>query len=177
MRRMILFLLVISATAAKAQSVFPGAYGMGNYRSGLADHQYMNDSSSKKNWSLMKYSSIMTSFSVFKGGSASMLSAPMGLQLNRRLTNNLSAFAGVSVAPTYLTINRSFMSNSFGKTGATGLFASPGNLGLNPRAELGLQYVNDERTFSISGSIGVQRGNYSMFPYGPMNAPAQMPMY
>ncbi|MFT3703425.1 MAG: hypothetical protein QM802_13700 [Agriterribacter sp.] len=41
----------------------------------------------------------------------------------------------------------------------------PNSFGIYPRAELGLMYINDEKTFSISGSISVQRGGYSAFPY------------
>ena len=45
------------------------------------------------------------------------------------------------------------------------IFSTPGSVGLYSRAELGLQYINDERTFSISGSIGVERSSYPVLPY------------
>ncbi|MEJ7680097.1 MAG: hypothetical protein WKG06_20000 [Segetibacter sp.] len=40
-------------------------------------------------------------------------------------------------------------------------------LGIYSRAELGLQYINDERTFSISGSVGVERSSFPMPSYIP----------
>jgi hypothetical protein len=55
-----------------------------------------------------KYTGISTSFSFFKGGNATIVSAPLGLQLNRRLNNNLFAFAGVSAAPSYVNFRSSY---------------------------------------------------------------------
>jgi hypothetical protein len=108
-------------------------------------------------WSSSFYHGFSTGFSFFNGGSAMFFSMPVGWQLNRRITDNVFAFAGVSVAPTYANFNHSYFYASQGKTG---LYGDPGanNFGMNARAELGLMYVNDARTFSISGSFGVQRG-------------------
>lgn len=107
-------------------------------------------------------------FFFFKGGNATIFSAPLGLQLNRRLNNNLFAFAGVSAAPSYVNFNSSFMNADFNKMNANSSFKSSA-LGIYSRAELGLQYINDARTFSISGSIGVERSSFSMPMYIPSN--------
>jgi hypothetical protein len=32
-------------------------------------------------------------------------------------------------------------------------------------ASLGLMYINDQKTFSISGSIGVERSSYQFMPF------------
>jgi hypothetical protein len=89
--------------------------------------------------------------------------------VNRRINDNISAFAGVSVAPAYINFNRSFMSGNFKGSQQNNPFQT-GNFGMFSRAELGLQYTNDEKTFSISGSIGVGTGSYPMLPYNrPVN--------
>jgi hypothetical protein len=123
----------------------------------------------KKKWSFSKYASISTGFSVFNGGSATMFSAPFGLQLNRRINDNFYAFAGVAAAPTYLSFNRSFGSFDPYKTG-TANSRIPNGFGAAARAEAGLMYINSERTFSISGSIGIERSSYPSFYYPGNNS-------
>lgn len=112
---------------------------------------------------------VSAGYSFFRGGSFSYLSAPVGLQLNRRLNNNVYAFAGVSVAPTYINFNQPVPLSGMNKGMYGGSMYGPQSFGVYPRAELGLMYVNDEKTFSISGSINVQRGGYSVFPYRQVN--------
>jgi hypothetical protein len=43
------------------------------------------------------------------------------------------------------------------------------------RADIGLMYVNDAKTFSISGSIGIERSTYPLLPYYPVNTTSQNP--
>jgi len=38
------------------------------------------------------------------------------------------------------------------------------------RAELGLMYINNDKTFSISGSIGIEKNSYPLYPYNQMNS-------
>jgi hypothetical protein len=119
----------------------------------------MSDSNTaKKKWSLHKYSGIAASYSFFNGGSASIFSVPLGLQLNRQLNNNFYAFAGISAAPSYINFSRSFINADIKKYNTS-------NLALYSRFEAGLMYVNDARTFSISGSIGVERNSFPVYPY------------
>jgi hypothetical protein len=162
MRTIIFISILLSVTGLKAQRFLPGSFIDNTYRGGVISAVRQNDSASKKKWLFSKYSGISTSFTFFKGGSATVVSAPIGLQLNRRLNNNLYAFAGVSVAPAYVNFNQSFMTADFNKTNPNNSFFKSSSLGIYSRAELGLQYINDERTFSISGSIGVERNNYAM---------------
>lgn len=164
MRKLILFTFLLSASALTAQTLLPLNSYDRLYNSNLAT---FGDSLPSGKWSLSKYSYIVSAFSFYRGGSASMIAAPIGLQLNRRLTNNLYAFAGVSAAPSFSNFSRSFVGGP-SKASPFGNYWQPG---LYTRAELGLQYVNDQRTFSISGSIGVQRGGYQYAPAGqPMPA-------
>ncbi|HSU50046.1 MAG TPA: hypothetical protein VLJ41_05635 [Segetibacter sp.] len=169
MRTFIIAFILLSATSTYAQQFLPGSFIDNTYRGSMLNKIHQGDSTSKKKWFFSKYSGISTSFSFFKGGSATVVSVPVGLQLNRRLNDNLYAFAGVSVAPAYVNFNRSFISTEANKfTGNNNLFKSS-NLGIYSRAELGLQYINDDRTFSISGSIGVERNNYTMPFYNQYN--------
>lgn len=94
-----------------------------------------------------------------------IVAAPIGLQINRRLTNHLYAFANATIAPAYVSFNRSFIASGSNKAFMNnGHFKSSG-LDMYSSASLGLQYVNNEKTFSVSGSIGVQRSNYPLLPY------------
>ena len=169
MRFLILIGLFFSVSATNAQRFLPGSFIDNNYRGSFANNISLNDSTAKKKWFVSKYSGISTSFSVFKGGSATIVAVPLGLQLNRRLNNNLYAFAGVSVAPAYVNFNQSFLNSDFNKGNAANGFLRSSGLNLYSRAELGLQYVNDEKTFSISGSIGVERSTYSMPGFNQSN--------
>lgn len=164
MRTFISISFFIIAATADAQTFLPGSFIDNGYRGSLINNIRLNDSAFNKKWSVIKYSGISAGFSFFKGGNATIVSAPLGLQLNRRLNNNLFAFAGASAAPSYVNFN-SFMNSNLNKMNS---FRS-GSLGVYSRAELGLQYINDERTFSISGSIGVERSSFPMPAYIPPN--------
>jgi hypothetical protein len=169
MRLIIFITLLFSVSALQAQRFLPGSFIDNGYRGSFSNNINLNDSTAKKKWFLSKYSGISTSFTFFRGGNAMVVSAPLGLQLNRRLNNNLYAFAGVSVAPSYINFNQSVMNSGFDKISQNnGVFKSS-SLGIYSRAELGLQYINDERTFSISGSIGVERSNYPMPFYNQLS--------
>lgn len=99
-----------------------------------------------------------------------MISAPVGLQLNRRLNDNLYAFAGISAAPAYVNFSRSFINTDLKKINS-------GAFSMYSRLEAGLMYINDQRTFSVSGSISVERSNYPFYPYyNRVGSPAQQPL-
>lgn len=131
----------------------------------------LNDSIPIKKWSFNTFSGLSTGFSFWKGGYASSVSVPIGLQLTRSLNNNLFAFGAVSVAPSYINFNQSFIHSDFSKIpGNSSSFMRNNNLGLYSRAELGLGYINDERTFQISASFGIEKNNYPFYMMGqPMN--------
>jgi hypothetical protein len=138
----------------------------------------LNDSQSHNNpskWFFSSYRGLSTSVSFFKGGNASVFSAPMGLQLDRRLNNNLYAFANVTVAPSYISINPSYLS-CLNKNLTNSPF-NQNSFGLYPAASFGLMYINDAKTFSISGSISAERSMYPGVPYYPMNGRTQSPVF
>jgi len=130
------------------------------------DSSYLQHTQGKK-WFVSSHRTIGLGFDFFKGGSATVVAAPIGLQLNRRLNENLYAFTGVSLAPTYINFNRPFLSP--GIKSFTGNRYKSDYFGVNPSVNMGLMYVNDAKTFSVSGSIGVQRSSYPMLLYSPAN--------
>ena len=133
--------------------------------------------SQNKKWFLTKYSGISTSFSFFKGGNATVFAVPVGLQINRRLNDNFYAFAGVSAAPAYINFNRSFLSGNGSKTFQNNSNLNTNGFGMYSRAEMGLMYINNDKTFSISGSIGIERSSYPLFPYNRVNSANSNPVF
>jgi hypothetical protein len=124
---------------------------------------YTTDSNLNRNWYFSKYIGFAAGFGYINGASSSILSLPIGLQINHPLNNNLVAFAGISVAPTfygihsltdplsYKSIQNPYLSNTYGFGADTGM-------------EMGLMYTNDAKTFSISGSIGIDRYYSPVYP-------------
>ena len=172
MIRTILFAaILISAVAVKAQT--PLSFGSMNGLQPAFRHfnQVADTNNPRKKWFFTKYASISTGFVAFNGGSGTFLSAPVGLQINRQLTNNVYAFAGVSVAPTFFHYNSAFYQPGINKNNS---LMNANNFGINPAAYMGLMYINPERTFSISGSIGISRSSYNS--YSPFYTPANSPV-
>ncbi|MBS1748588.1 MAG: hypothetical protein JST63_01655 [Bacteroidetes bacterium] len=167
MRCIVVVAILFFSFSLQAQTMLP--VNIMGYHSplSLANKGLVANNISNKNWFLSSYSTINAGYIFFKGGSTSYISAPMGIQLNRRLNNNFYAFAGLSVNPTYLNFNQPIPLSGMQKGYyPNGMFGT-NKFGVYPRAELGLMYINDEKTFSVSGSISVQRGGYTGFPYQP----------
>jgi hypothetical protein len=134
-------------------------------REAFNQYNSISDSSSaNKKWSLYKYGGFSASYVFFTGGNATVFSAPIGLQLNRRLNDNLYAFAGISAAPSYINFNQSFINSDINKNNPGITRNSTNGFGLVSKFEAGLMYINDAKTFTISGSIGVYQ---SSFPGNP----------
>jgi hypothetical protein len=121
-------------------------------------------------WYFSKYAGISAGFGFFNGGSTTYISAPFVLQLNHPLNNNLIAFAGISAAPTFFSFSHSFTDPALYKSYPGSYPPGSYGFGMNPRVEMGLMYINDAKTFSISGSIGVERSSYPIFPVEPTNS-------
>ncbi len=117
--------------------------------------------STHQKWQLSRYAGFSAG-TIFGAGSASFFSMPVGLQLSRPLNKNLYAFTGVYAVPVFFSANRLFTPPVYDPSGR--LYPTGNGLGLNARVEAGLMYVNDAKTFSISGSIGVERGSYPVYP-------------
>jgi hypothetical protein len=119
---------------------------------------------SNKPWFFSKSISLSAGTSFTSSGYGTFLSVPIGLQINRQLNNNLYAFMGVYAAPTVAGYNHSYVNPPFNKGYSP--YTTPGTygFGINPGIQMGLMHVNDAGTFSISGSISVERSNYPYYP-------------
>ena len=171
MKRVILFAaILILAVVVKAQS--PLTFGNVDPMHPAFRHfrQVADSNTQHKKWIFTKYASISTGFMAFKGGSGSYFSAPIGVQVYRPLNNNLYAYAGLSVAPTYFNLNNSFFQPGINKNNN---FMNANNFGVYSAAHLGLMYISDDKSFSISGGISVGRNLYdNRIPYyTPVNSP------
>lgn len=120
-------------------------------------------------WYFTKYAAVSAGYVFYNGGGSSVISVPLGLQVTRELNKNVYAFAGVSVAPTYFSYNSAFTNPAVNKSYPGGYLPNTYSFGMNSRVELGLMYVNDDKTFSISGSIGIERSSNPYFPTYPTN--------
>ncbi|MEO6546942.1 MAG: hypothetical protein ABIN94_03055 [Ferruginibacter sp.] len=174
MRTIFLLIVLFSVASAKAQVVMPAGLSGFTPTNNMENNRYMNDSLTKK-WSLTRYNSISTSFMFFKGGNATIISAPMGLQLTRMINKNLYAFAGVSVAPAYVNFRSAFIGTDYNKMGAGNRFSGASRLGVYSAASMGLMYINNDKTFSISGSVSIERSNIPGFLIYPTNNSAIIP--
>ena len=172
MRPFFLLVCLFLFTTIKSQTILSPVTGFAS-----ESHALLNDGQPPNNpskWFFSGYRGLSTSVSFFKGGYASVFSAPMGLQLNRRLNNNLYAFANVTVAPSYISINPSYLPG-LNKNFTNSLF-NKNSFGLYPAASLGLMYINEAKTFSISGSISAERSMYPALPY-PTDHATQSPVF
>ena len=140
---------------------FPGYYPS-------VDSSHLN-----QKWYFNTYSSISAGLGFFNGGSATVLSAPVGLQLSHPLNNNLIAFAGISAAPAFFSFSSLYTNPVFNKSYPGGNLPNAYGFGVNSRVEMGLMYINDAKTFSISGSIGVERASYPVYPPNRVNTKKQ----
>lgn len=160
MRILLFILMIFSCSAIKSQSISENRFLTRDFIS----HIPTNDSLPKQKWFISTERSISTGISFFKGGHASFLAMPMYLQLNRRLNDNLYAFVNVGVTPAYINFGPIYNNNGFGKSFPSNSFNS-NSLHLNPSASFGVMYVNDAKTFSVSGSFTAEQNNYPLMPF------------
>lgn len=114
-------------------------------------------------WFWSSYTGVSIGTAFYPTGNAYMLSTPVGLQLNRRLNKNLYAFGNVFLAPTFTSFGNSFMRPAYGLPFSQNGF-NQNYFSVNPGVQLGLMYVNDDGTFSISGSV---QASTTTFPVPP----------
>lgn len=171
MRIILLIGVLLICLSPEAQTTLPvGSINYGLWQPFPAYNGPGDSMNINQKWYLSKYAGFSTGVSVYNGGSTTFISAPVGLQLNHPLNNNLIAFAGVSVAPTFLNFNSAFTNPGMNKYYPGSYLPNTYTFGMSSKIELGLMYVNDARTFSISGSIGIERNDYpGYYPPIPQN--------
>ena len=130
----------------------------------LTSHLLNDSNALQKKWSVSMYSGVMAG-TAWNSGRTSFLAPAIGLQLNRRLNNNLYAFAAVSTGPPFFYSGQAYTHLDYHNNFMTTPAFNSNQWGINTGIQAGLMYVNDAKTFSISGSIGVSNGTY---PFRPM---------
>jgi hypothetical protein len=115
-----------------------------------------------RKWQVRPFASVSAGYLFYNGG-ISYVSAPVGLALIHPLTSNVSAFAAVSASPVLFSINRLYTEPAINQGYPGSPFSKAYNFGYNARVEGGLMYTNDAGTFSISGSVGIEKGSYPVY--------------
>ena len=167
MRVFLLVFMLFFFGTVKSQSIISSGYGVSPQTTSLFDNKNFHDSVSTPKWFFNSYRALSTSVSFFKGGNATIFSAPMGVQLVRRLNNNWYGYADVRIAPSFINVKSNY-TTGFNKNYIQSNFPQ-NNFDIYPAASLGVMYVNDARSFSISGSISAERNVYMPLPYYPRN--------
>ncbi len=108
-------------------------------------------------WSFHTFNGLGFAPGAWRGSYTNAFSASMGMQVNRHINKNLFAFAGVNASPVYTSLRETFLRTDLGKASFNHGFMRSNNFSLYQQVQLGFGYVNDARTFQISGSIGVQK--------------------
>ncbi len=176
MRSITVLAIILCSIGVKAQITLPLSFMDYNQRQVFVNRNKGNDTVANKKWFFSAYTGVSTSMAFYKGGHATMVSAPMVLQLNHALNKNLYAFANVYAAPGYVNFNRSFLTTNTNKGWPNNGMANSAGYSINAGVQMGLMYVNDQKTFSISGSIGIERNRYPLFPYNQLNNNRPMPV-
>ncbi len=165
MRTVLCIVASVFFLSVRAQTYIPGA-GI-SFMQPIplpGEHLLTGDNNLNQKWYFSKYAGVSVGFGYFYGGSGSYVAVPVGVQLNHPLNNNLTAFAGISAAPTFFSFNNAFTNPTAGKYYPGSYLPNTYSFGMSSRVEMGLMYTNDAKTFSISGSIGVERSSYPIFP-------------
>lgn len=174
MRTTFLITVLFCFTTVKGQTMLPGSF-LNLQPADFSNNLHNIDGVSQKKWFFSRYTGISTGVTFFNGGHATLVTMPMSLQLNRRLNNNWYAFANVAVAPAYTNFSRSFLTGTYNKPWQRNGFNNANGFGAYSAASLGLMYVNENKTFSISGSIGVEKSSYPVLGYYPPNTTKPKP--
>jgi hypothetical protein len=155
----ILLAILTSATlvSAKAQTHLP-----------ITPYSLQDTGKLNYKWQLRPFASLSAGY-IFLNGGISYLSAPAGLMLFRPLNKNVTAFAALSAAPTVFSVNSLYTYPAHTPSYPGNTFSNRYGLGLNARVEGGLIYTNDAKTFSISGSVGIGRDSYPVYPVNRTN--------
>jgi len=165
--RVILLILVSLSFLPAVNAQTPLDYTIMNYNGRTlfgAQQRSIVSSPWHKQWQFSSFSGVNAGYGLFNGGSMTVLSAPVGIQLTRRLNSNWYAFVGLSAVPELFNLNSSFRNPGFNKAYPDNMPFNTNMFGAYSRAEAGFMYINNEKTFSISGSVHVDRTSYPAYP-------------
>ena len=132
----------------------------------------MKSGSPDYRWQLKPYTSLSAGYLFYHGGGASYLSAQSGLALFRPLNQNWTVYGAATVSPVVVSGNGWWTAPIADPNYHGYPFGGYRGLGLSTGLQGGLIYTNPDRTFSISGSVHVERG-YPVYPVYPGVPPRQ----
>lgn len=151
MRIKLTILLSVAFFAARAQTRLAPTF-MPAYASWPAS----TSDNANHTWQLRPFAAMSAGY-LFLGGGLTYVSVPLGVALYRPLDNHFTTFAAATVAPAVFHFSSLYTgSPNYPGSNVTGL-------GVNAAVTGGLIYTNDAKTFSISGSISVERGSYPAY--------------
>jgi hypothetical protein len=159
MRLLLSTLILTTFLSTNAQSYAPGhglAFGYAPWQPYVPGVVLGNVEPNQK-WQVRPYASAQIGYTIFRGGGVSYVSAPVGIVVIHPLTNNLAAFAGAAIAPVAFSMNQLY--NPY----PGGNLSKPYSFGGNAALQAGLIWTNDDKTFSISGSVQIDRGSYPVY--------------
>lgn len=117
-----------------------------------------------KKWSLTGYTGVFSTYNPVVNTQRNGLFIPAGVQLNRYLAPNWSAFTSLFAVPAGYSSFGGMFTGSANHMMPMGMSRGINIFQPYMRADVGLRYVNDAKTFSISGSFGIERSAYPMLP-------------
>jgi len=112
-------------------------------------------------WQLRPTAGLSAGYIFFNHGGASYVSAPLSLTLYHPFSPNVNAFGGIVAAPTVFSTGSLYAPSPFNQPFSGSDFTR--GLGINAGIQGGLMYTNDAHTFSISGSVILERGSYPAY--------------
>jgi hypothetical protein len=149
-------LISLTLLSANAQSALPPFVPGFGYTQWQPSPVYTPAFHNSK-WQLRPSAGLSAGY-IFLNGGISYVTAPLSLTLFRPLTPNVTAFAGITAAPTAFSFSSGYAAPPLNKHYSNGY-----GLGINAGIQGGLIYTNDAHTFSISGSFFMQRGSYPVY--------------
>ena len=156
MRTVLAIMISLSFLSTRAQSHLPiptWGYGLSAWQPFPMPSAPLTNAK----WQLRPTAGLSAGYIFFNHGGASYVTAPLSLTLYHPLTPNVTAFGGVVAAPTVFSVGSLYAPSPFSGSEFTR------GLGINAGIQGGLMYTNDAHTFSISGSVILERGSYPSY--------------
>ncbi|MBS1663749.1 MAG: hypothetical protein JST68_22080 [Bacteroidetes bacterium] len=158
-------LLTLCATAQTHLPVSNVGYGFGSFGYGFLPWQsvwslpsYQTGPTAPK-WQLRSFANLSAGY-IFLNNGISYVSAPVGLALFHPLSTKWTAYGAATVTPTMFNVNHLITDPNYQRYP----YGSGYGLGLSTGIQGGLIYTNEAKTFSISGSVRLDRTTYPVYP-------------
>ena len=158
MRALLVIIALVTVLGAQAQIPVAGGLGYTPWQMFPLTNNYFKTNS----WQLQPSVGLNAGY-IFYNGGISYLSAPLALTLYHPLSSHFTAFGGVYAAPTVFNVNDLRVASPANGRFSGNPFSGPYGLGIDAGIQGGLMYTNEAHTFSISGSVIMQRGSTPVY--------------